>query len=59
MKLTVKQQKVLVFKYGNIDKYENLTGEKTLPSDRVRMIKQAMFPSSSSGKKVRKTNKNN
>ena len=33
--------KILALWSGNIDKYEDLTGEEILPSDQRRVIKQA------------------
>ena len=50
MILTEKQQKILGLSTGKVDKYESLTGEEILPSDQRRVIKQAKFTYSPSGK---------
>ena len=38
-----KAAKISTLSSGKIDKYGYLTGEKALPSDQSRMIKQAKF----------------
>ena len=35
--------KISALSSGKIDKYEYLTGEEMLPSDQIRIIKQAKF----------------
>ena len=35
--------KISALSFGKIDKYEYLTGEEILPSDRSRIIEQAKF----------------
>ena len=42
---------------GKIDKYEYLTGEEKLPSNQSRIIEQATFPYSPSGKAFEKQTK--
>ena len=63
-----KQQKISALSPDKLDKYEYLTGEKILPSDRRRMKEQVKFTYSPLGKASekqwrwktrRKTNKSN
>ena len=54
--LTEQQQKSALSS-GKIDKYEYLTGEEILPSDQRRVIEQAKFTYSPSGKALEKQTK--
>ena len=49
---------IAALSYGKTDKYEYLTSEKILPSDKGRMIEQARFSYFFFRKCLRKTNKN-
>ena len=49
--------KISVSSSGEIDKYEYLTGEKILPPDQRRVIKQATFAYSPLGKAFEKQTK--
>ena len=46
--------KISAFSSGKIDKYEYLTGEEMLPSDKRRVIEQAKFTYSPLGKALEK-----
>ena len=46
--------KISALSSGKIDKYEYLTGEETLPSNRRQIIEQAKFANSSLGKALEK-----
>ena len=46
--------KISALSSGKIDKYEYLTGEETLPSNRRQIIEQAKFSNSSLGKALEK-----
>ena len=54
MTLTEEQQQISVLWSGEIDKYENVTSERTLPYHQSRLIEQAKFTYSSLGKAVEK-----
>ena len=54
MTLTEEQQQISVLWSGEIDKYENVTSERTLPYHQSRLIEQAKFIYSSLGKAVEK-----
>ena len=49
--------KISALSSGNIDKYEYLTGEETLPSDQRRVIEQAKSTYSTLGKDLEKQTK--
>ena len=51
--------KISVLSSGKIDKYECLTGEETLPSNRQQIIEQAKFTYSPLGKAFEKQIKTN
>ena len=53
--LTEKQAKILTLSSGNINKYEYYTGEGILPSNQSRVIEQAKFNCSPSGKALAKS----
>ena len=57
MTLTKKAVIISALWSSNIDKYEHLTGEEILPSNRQHIIEQAKFNYSLLEKKVWKTNK--
>ena len=57
MILTEKQQKIWALSFGQIDKYEYLTGEEILTSDQTGIIEQAKFTYSLSGKSFEKQTK--
>ena len=50
-------EKISTLWSGKIDKHEYLTGEKILPPDQSRVIKQAMFAYSPLGKAFKKQTK--
>ena len=53
--LTEKQAKILTFSSGKINKYEYYTGKEILPSNQNRVIEQAKFNCSRSGKALAKS----
>ena len=50
--------KASALSFGQINKYEHLTGEKILPPDQRRVIEQAKFTYSPLGKAFKKETKN-
>ena len=48
----------IALSFGNIDKYEYLTGEEILASDQKRRIEQSKFTYSPLGIALKKTEKN-
>ena len=52
--LTEKQQKTSALSPGKIDKYEYLTGEEILPTDKSRIIEQDKSTCSLLGKALKK-----
>ena len=54
MILKEKQQKISALSYGNIDKYECLTGDEILSSNQRQIIEQVKFPHFRLGKALEK-----